>query len=369
MNQTVVNSLRDRRLAAGLSQAELAARTAVTRQTVNSIETGKYTPGTELSLRLAEALGCRIEDIFRLSGRATDIEWVSPQLLTGGERVALGRVGERLVAHTLSGSRMAPDAFVAADAHIADDGMSLLLSEQQISRTVLVAGCDPSLSILAAFVSRASAQHRVVLVHSPSEGALADLTNRFVHVAGTHLPGGRRHNQNISHARRALSRSGGLVIRYATWEQGIVVAHGNPRRIRDMADFARRDVHIVNRDSGSGSRKLLDAGLTTLSITPDSVRGYDTVVSTHMAVARRIQAGVADAGIALRAVAHACGLDFVPVAEHHFDLVIPAEHLDQPAVRIVLEVLQSRTFRADLAALPGYEVSTTGSTLLDLKAA
>jgi molybdate-binding protein len=88
-----------------------------------------------------------------------------------------------------------------------------------------------------------------------------------------------------------------------------------------------------------------------------------------MAVARAVQAGIADAGIALRAVASIFELDFVPLGEVRFDLVIPAEHLDHPTVRVMLDALQDRRLRADLAALPGYEVARTGTTLIELKAA
>ena len=369
MNQTVASMLRERRVAAGLSQAELAARTKVTRQTVNSIETGKYTPGTEISLRLAAALNCRVDDIFRLADVSSKSDCVSAEPLTIGDRVALGRVGERVVAHRLSGPRIAPDDFVAADAHAATDGVSLLIPEHQLERTILIAGCDPSLSILAAFVARKSPEHRIVPLHSPSEAALRELADGLVHVAGSHLPDAPRGDSNISHARRALARGGGLVVSYATWEQGIVVAPGNPKRIRTLAHLARPDVRIVNRDPGSGSRRLLDDGLLAAGVTPNKVRGYETVVPTHMAVARSVHAGVADAGIALRAVAHAFDLDFVPLAELRFDLVIPDQHLEHPTVRVMLEVLQSRNFRADLAALPGYEVSRTGATLLEMKAA
>jgi molybdate-binding protein len=281
----------------------------------------------------------------------------------------LGRVGSRLVAHRLAGSRVAPDAFVAADAHVGDRDLSVLSTEQQVSRTLLIAGCDPSLSILAAFVSRRSPEHRLVPLQSASETALRELSDGLVHVAGSHLPGGSGHDPNISHARRTLAGGGGLVVSYATWEQGIVVATGNPKRIRTVADLARGDLRIVNRDPGSGARRFLDDLLIVAGEDPSDVLGYETVVPTHMAVARSVHAGVADAGIALRAVASAFGLDFVPLADIRFDLVIPSEHLNHATVRVMLDVLQSREFRADLAALPGYEVSSTGTTLLELKAA
>jgi molybdate-binding protein/DNA-binding XRE family transcriptional regulator len=366
---TIVCDLRRVRTDRGLSQAELAARAGVGRQAINSIETGKYTPATEVSLRLAAALDCRIEDIFRLDEAPPETEIYPAEPITPGERLVLGRVGERVVAHRIAGPRFAPDAFAAATGHATAAGASLLIPAEQLESTVLLAGCDPSLSILAEFMPRRSREHRVVPLHSPSEAALRELADGAVHVAGSHLPGGSGAGRNVSQARRALADGGGRVVTYASWEQGIVVGKGNPRQIQGIADLARADVRIVNRDPGSGSRRLLDEGLAGAGVTPAEVRGYETVVPTHMAVARSVEAGVADAGVALRAVAHALDLDFVPLTELRFDLVIPAEHLDHPTVRLMLEVLASRVFRSELAALPGYDVSRTGSTLIELKAA
>jgi molybdate-binding protein/DNA-binding XRE family transcriptional regulator len=367
VHETLLNDLRRIRVDRGLSQAELAARTHVSRQTINSIETGKYTPATELSLRLAAVLDCRVEDMFRLVETPVSID--PPSRFAKGDRLVLGRIGERTVGHRLAGTRLAPDAFAAANAHATNEGASLLVSEQQLARTVLLAGCDPSLSILAEFVARRSPEHRVVPLHSPSESALRELADGLVHVAGSHLPGIRGVEQNLQHARRALAHQGGLVVTYASWEQGIVVQQGNPKRIRSVADLAQPKIRIVNRDRGSGSRRLLDDALADAGIEPTEVAGYDAEVATHMAVARSVATGVADAGIALRAVANAFDLGFVPLAELRFDLTIPAEHLQHETVRLMLEVLQSKTLRAELAALPGYEVSRTGSTLLELKAA
>lgn len=64
----LVNVLRERRkTAGGLTQQELAERAGVTRQSIISIEQGKYRPSVELALMLARALGCTVDDLFHLS--------------------------------------------------------------------------------------------------------------------------------------------------------------------------------------------------------------------------------------------------------------------------------------------------------------
>jgi molybdate-binding protein len=71
-------------------------------------------------------------------------------------------------------------------------------------------------------------------------------------------------------------------------------------------------------------------------------------------------------GVGLHAAAHACGLEFIPLADVRFDFVIPHDFLDHPAVAVLLELLQSRSLREETGSLPGYEVSCMGATVADL---
>jgi putative transcriptional regulator len=66
--ENLQNRLREyRKTAGGLTQQELADRAGVTRQSIISIEQGRYRPSVELALRLAQALGCSVEDLFQLA--------------------------------------------------------------------------------------------------------------------------------------------------------------------------------------------------------------------------------------------------------------------------------------------------------------
>jgi putative transcriptional regulator len=63
------NSVRRLRTERGLSQGELAAALGVSRQTVNSIETGRYTPSLPLSIALARYFGTAVEEVFHVEER------------------------------------------------------------------------------------------------------------------------------------------------------------------------------------------------------------------------------------------------------------------------------------------------------------
>ena len=125
-------------------------------------------------------------------------------------------------------------------------------------------------------------------------------------------------------------------------------------------------MRTINREIGAGSRALLDDLLAQAAVPPEVVSGYGRAVRTHLAVARAVADGVADVGIGLEAVARAYDLDFLPLATVHFDLIIPRDQLAHPVVAILLEHLQSRSLRADLRALPGYDVDLLGTVIADI---
>jgi molybdate-binding protein len=164
-------------------------------------------------------------------------------------------------------------------------------------------------------------------------------------------------------------RGGGVVVSYASWEQGFIVAPGNPKRVGNAEALTNRGVRFINREPGAGSRTLMDQMLRDAGIPRACVRGYSDVARSHLAVGRAVAGGAADAGVALCAVAQALGLDFVPIADVKFDLLIPDEHLSHPAIEALLEALQTRALRAGLAALPGYDCGQTGSVRARFEAA
>ena len=64
MAERLANRIKERRGELGLTQAELAERVGVTRKTVNTVENSVFTPSTILALKLSEALGLSVEQLF-----------------------------------------------------------------------------------------------------------------------------------------------------------------------------------------------------------------------------------------------------------------------------------------------------------------
>ena len=336
------NAVRQLRQARGLEQAELARLCGVSRQTVSSIERGRTDPSTALSLALAAALRCRVEDLFWLAeGGSLEVE-VAPPLAAGprGSRAAVACIDGRFVAHALP----ADDLATTADALLPARGRTarLLRPAAALREGLLAVGCDPALGLLAAHLAP---RQRLVWLQASSTAALRALARGQAHLAGAHL-------FDEEFIRAHLPGREVLVVNLARWREGLAVAPRNPKGIHGPEDLAR--VRIVNREPGSGARALLDR------ILEKHPKGYATVLASHAAVAQAVAMGAADAGVTTESAAIAHGLGFLPLSEERSDLVLPVELAAEPRGAQVLDTLRSRAFRRDLGAIKAYDTSESG---------
>ena len=143
--------------------------------------------------------------------------------------------------------------------------------------------------------------------------------------------------------------------------QGLILACGNPKRVKNISDVSKPDIRLVNRNAGSGTRLWFDAELAKLKIPTDKINGYDRVVKTHSDAASAIQSGKADAALGLQAAAHQYGLDFIPMFEERYDLVLPREN--ERTLTPLLDYLQTAKFRSELSELTGYNSTHSGEQI------
>jgi putative molybdopterin biosynthesis protein len=374
MSGEIENHLGDLRQKRDLSAAHLAKLAGVSRQTIYAIEAGSYVPNTALALKLARILETKVEDLFRLPGDAPAPELRSEQalLLPGsetpepGQPVQLCRVDKRMMA---SAPSPVPWYFPASDAVVVSapagrgkTRVQILNSQAEFGNRILVAGCDPGISVLASHTQTAGVD--LVLAHRNSSQALALLKDGCVHIAGTHLRDEASGESNIPEIARIFPKNSVAVISFAVWEEGIVMARGNPKGIRGIEDFGRADVTIANREDGAGSRKLLDSHLKRLKIDARKVRGYNRVALGHLPAAWQVRSGMADCCIATRAAARVFGLGFLPLVSERYDLAIRRQHLDLPGIQMLLDVLGRSSFRRELESLGGYDTRAAGQRVL-----
>ncbi|MBF0509291.1 MAG: helix-turn-helix domain-containing protein [Deltaproteobacteria bacterium] len=362
----VLCNLKPARKAKGLSQVELAARVGVKRQAVYDMESQRYVPNTALALRLAKELDCRVEDLFALDESENELTlMLDEEINPADSRVSLFRVRQRLISYPLDNKWLLSDGFRAADGLLKPDGRSvtLLQTEDYLEKSALLLGCDPAFAILSAHVARKTKEAGVHCRFASSHGAVAALAAGRAHAAGTHLHNAGTSESNLALAEKLVPGTKVVVFAFSIFEEGLMVAPGNPCGIRSVADLADGRIRLVNREPGAALRVLLDDCLVRAGIPAEIINGYDSLAGSHVQGAQMVTFGLADAALGLKAVAAAYGLDFVPIQAVRCDLVIPADLLDHPGIKVVLDVLQTHSLRRELAALPGYESSCTGQII------
>ena len=144
--------------------------------------------------------------------------------------------------------------------------------------------------------------------------------------------------------------------------QGLILASGNPQAVRSVADLTRPTLRFVNRNAGSGTRLWFDAELKRRNVDPQNINGYARTVQTHSEAASLIASKKADAAIGLQAAAHQHGLDFLPLFEERYDLVLPREN--EALLSPLLDYLQTGDFRSELNSLTGYNAAHSGEQIL-----
>lgn len=356
----------------GIAAADLAKRAGVSRQTIYAIEAGSYIPNTAVALRLARELEVSVEDLFSLSEAASQPEKTVRATLLGSPSqetsrpVRLARLKDRWVAAPVEEVPCyLPDAdgIVTRSAKGSPSAsVHLIGAPESLSKRLLIAGCDPAIGLLARMAEKLSGVE-IVPVPASSRRALEWLKRGLVHIAGSHLEDPHTGEFNLPFLRRLMPREDLSVVTFARWEEGFVVARGNPLGIRQVGDLVHAKVRLINREAGSGSRALLDSLLKKAGILPQRVRGYEQVASGHLAAALAVATGAADCCIATPSAARAFGLDFIPLHGERFDFALRREFLELPAVRSIMDVLQRATLRRKLESLAGYDTSETGKVL------
>jgi putative molybdopterin biosynthesis protein len=280
-----------------------------------------------------------------------------------GQAVRLCRVNDQLVAAPVFGLSA---YFQPAEGIICGmPGRHVAVKEFQatsrISRSLLIAGCDPALSLVNDVVD--SSAVKIIALPCSSRRALEWLKQGRVHAAGSHLRDTQSGEYNLPFVRNLFPKKDGRIVIFAVWEAGLVLRKGNPRGIRSVSDLVGGTV-VVNREKGSGSRELLDSSLRRAGISAKQVAGYSVTTSGHLAAAYAVASGNADCCVATRSAARCFGLDFIPLAVERFDLSFTKAAFELPAAQALLEALNSASLRRRLQAIAGYDTSRTGEVLV-----
>ncbi|MCB9421816.1 MAG: helix-turn-helix domain-containing protein [Ardenticatenaceae bacterium] len=239
-----------------------------------------------------------------------------------------------------------------------------ILPEQPKRKTILALGShDLALELLAEHLRGNTAVPDLIALPVGSLDGLIALRQGLCQLSGCHLLDPDSGEYNRSYVRHLFPGEEMTILTLAHRQQGLLLLKGNPKQIRSLADVARPDIRFVNRKRGTGTRLWLDQTIDRLEIPKEQVQGYEQAVSTHLQVAQAVAEGKVDTGTAVLAAAQRFDLDFVPLFEERYDLVLPTRFCDDPLLDPLLDYLQTAVFRRQIASLDGYDSSQTGSQI------
>lgn len=288
--------------------------------------------------------------IFWERGQAARLTPFGEKLLAA-ERLAQARLGPQLESLRVELERAFAQVLVPAN------------DAQAVPTLRLYASHDHALGELVNFAAHHDSGKPLHLdVHfCGSVDAIRALNEGRCNIAGFHAQPFADANTVTARTYRPMLKPGlHKIIGFARRTQGLIVAPGNPLRLRDIQDVARLQARFVNRALGTGTRLLLDELLARAGLLPMDIDGYEHIERSHAAVALAVAGGTADVGLGTEYAARSARLDFVPITDERYLLVGLKATLDDPPTQRLLQCLRSRTWQQRMAALPGYQPDHCG---------
>ncbi len=231
--------------------------------------------------------------------------------------------------------------------------------DQTPSLLVVAGSNDPLLERCLDLFMRRCPGYTAVFGNLGSLGGIRSLRQGLCHVATSHLAQENGGEYNFSFLSRELEEQP-AVINFCLREQGLLLPRGNPRDIQEVADVASRDLQIVTRKPGTGTRLWFDRALERAGYRPDLIRGASREMPRHLDAGLEVLAGRAEAAPGIRAVASLLELDFLPVHWERFDFLIDRETFFQKAIQAFLATLKDEDLQAEAERLTGYDLAQSG---------
>ena len=226
-----------------------------------------------------------------------------------------------------------------------------LFSTLRVADLVIIGSHCIGIDVILELIRKRKAWYTKV-INVGSSGGLSAIRRGEADIAGTHLFDEETGQYNIPYILKFGIRNAYLIRGYLR-EQGLIVKKGNPKNIKEISDLLRKDVKIINRNPGSGTRILLDYYLKKIAENEGKsfneivkkIKGYKIEAKSHTAVAVAILTEKADVGLGIKAVADYYNLDFIPLREEEYDFVIPKEKIEKEPVKAFIETLRSKEFK------------------------
>jgi len=147
--------------------------------------------------------------------------------------------------------------------------------------------------------------------------------------------------------------------------QGLLVARGNPKKLRTLGDLRRRKVRTALRQPSAGSHILFMHLLAEAGIRLTELDAKMAPAFNETEIAAAVREGRADAGFGVAASAGQLGIDFVPLFRERFDIAVRRRDYFEPPLQRLLAFARSPALAKHAEHLGGYDLSCLGQVVLN----
>lgn len=242
--------------------------------------------------------------------------------------------------------------------------VELYRTEAELRQTLVAVGShDQALDLLGSYLKERDPGLTLSSAHVGSMGGITAIRAGQAHFAGIHLFEQTSAEYNIPFIKKLLPNQSVVLVNFAYRTQGWMLPAGNPLNLHNISDLLRDGVRYINRQRGAGTRLLFDYLLEQAGISPEQIYGYQREEYTHLNVATAVAAGTADLGLGVFSAAQAYELDFVPVAEERYDLLMSKDFYDSDSGKVLMSILTSPQYQQEVESLGGYSLREAGRVL------
>lgn len=308
----------------------------------------------KLGRRIVSTMGA--EDFVRMNIGYVDGQFVAnPLTRAAGVTMSLVRADAMLV--------VPPDELGYEQGDFVE--VELFKPVDEIKNSIVFSGShDLTIDLLSSQLKKQRNDMKIVSSHVGSMAGLMAIRKGEAHVAGIHLLDPDTKEYNISYVKKLLAGQDAVLYPFLKRTQGWMIPKGNPLEIENVSDLARTGADFANRQKGAGTRILFDLLLKEAALSPDDINGYDREMFSHLSVAAEVKGNEHAAGLGIFPAARAMGLDFIPVADESYDLLMTKDFFESDKGIWLRSVIQSDAFRAEVAKIGGYAVVVNPEPLL-----
>jgi putative molybdopterin biosynthesis protein len=235
--------------------------------------------------------------------------------------------------------------------------VELLRPLEEIKKSLVFVGShDMTIDLLSSQLKRLRTDMKIVSSHVGSMAGLVAIRKGEAHVAGVHLLDPETKEYNLSYVNKVLAGQDVVLYPFLKRKQGWILSKGNPLEIHHVSDIADKQADFVNRQKGAGTRILFDLLLKEAGLSSEQITGYDREMFSHLAVAAEVKANPNSAGLGIYPAAKAMDLEFLPISDEEYDLVMTRSFYESESGKLLVEMIQSEAFKQQVAKIGGYVV-------------